>query len=124
MTEVIFSSSYDEKKPTRKCIWSIKKIFFASTGMFTQEIWIQFGQVKIVNGVNLTGYGIKKIVVNTCENDSAHFTIQSEQSKVPNSNGLQIIKLKLKKNPKTRVLKIELLEGYEDFFTFRNVGAL
>ena len=124
MTEVIFSSSYDEKNPPENVFDQSKKTFFASTGMFPQEICIQFEPVKIVNSVNVTGYGIKKIAVHTCENDSAHFTKQSEQSKVPNSNGLQSIKLELKKNPKTRVLKVEVLEGYEDFFTIHNIGVL
>ena len=124
MSEIIFSSSYDEKNPPENVFDQSKKTFFASTGMFPQEICIQFEPVKIVNSVNVTGYEIKKIAVHTCENDSTHFTKQSEQSKVLNSNGLQSIKLELKKNPKTRVLKVEVLEGYEDFFTIHNIGVL
>ena len=58
--EVIFSSSYDEKNPPENVFDHSKKTFFASTGILPQEIWIQFEPVKIVNGVNLTGYGIKK----------------------------------------------------------------
>ena len=124
MSEVIFSSSYDEKNPPENIFDQSKKTFFASTGMFPQEICIQFEPLKIVNSVNVTSYGIKKIAIHTCENDSAHFTKQCEQSKIPNSNGLQSIKLELKKSPKTRVLKIEVLEGYEDFFSIHNVGVL
>ncbi len=124
MAEIIFSSSYDEKNPPENIFEPSKKTFFSSTGMFPQEICIQFEPIKTVNNVNITGYGIKKIAIHTCENDSAHFKIQSEQDKIPNSNGLQNIKLELKKNPKTRVLKIEVLEGYEDFFTIHNVNVL
>ena len=124
MAEVIFSSSYDEKHPPENIFDSSKKTFFSSTGMYPQEICIQFEPVKVISNVNVTGYGIKKIAIHTCENDSAHFTKQSEDSKVSNSNGLQNIKLELKKSPKVRVLKIEVLEGYEDFFTIHNVGIL
>ena len=124
MAEVIFSSSYDEKHPPENIFENSKKTFFASTGMFPQEICIQIEPIKIVNTVNVTSYGIKKIAIHSCENDSAHFTKQSEQSNISNSSGLQSIKLELKKNPKVRVLKIEVLEGYEDFFTIQNVGVL
>ena len=122
MAEVIFSSSYDEKHPPENIFEPSKKTFFASTGMFPQEICIQFEPIKIISSINITSYGIKKIAIHSCENDSAHFTKQSEQSKIPNSNGMQNIKLELKKNPKVRVLKIEILEGYEDFFTIHNIS--
>ena len=124
MAEVIFTSSYDEKHPPEDIFDPSNKTFFSSTGMFPQEICIQFEPIKVVNRVTLTCYGVKKIAIHSCENDSAHFTKQSEQQKIPNSNGLQSIKLELKKNPKVRVLKIEVLEGYEDFFTIHNVGIL
>ena len=124
MAEVIFSSSYDEKHPPEDIFDQSNKTFFSSTGMFPQEICIQFDPIKVVNRVTLTCYGVKKIAIHSCENDSAHFIKQSEQPKIPNSNGLQNIKLELKKNPKVRVLKIEVLEGYEDFFTIHNVGVI
>ena len=93
--------------------------------MFPQEICVQFDPFKIVNNVSLTGFGIKKIVIHTCENDSAvNFIKQAEQANVPNSNGLQSIKLDLKKNPRVKVMKIEVLEGYDEFFTIHTFGVL
>ena len=124
--EVIFSSSYDEKNPPENIFdTSTKKTFFSSTGMFPQEICVQFEPFKIVNNVSLTGYGIKKIAIHTCENDSAvNFIKQCEKSNIPNSGGLQSIKLDLKKSPRVKVLKIEVLEGYEDFFSIHTFGVL
>ena len=123
--EVIFSSSYDEKNPPENIFDGSKKTFFSSTGMFPQEINIQFEPFKIVNSVSLTGYGIKKVAIHTCENDSAvKFVKQSEQSNIPNSGGLQSIKLDLKKSPRVKVLKLEVLEGYEDFFPIHAFGVL
>ena len=43
---------------------------------------------------------------------------------MPKSNGLQSIKLDLKKNPRVKVMKIEVLEGYEDYFTIHTFGVL
>ena len=123
--EVIFSSSYDEKNPPENIFDNSKKTFFSSTGMFPQEINIQFEPFKIVNNVSLTGYGIKKIAIHTCENDSAvKFVNQCEQANIPNSGGLQSIKLDLKKVPRVKVLKLEILEGYEDFFSIHTFGVL
>ena len=124
--EVIFSSSYDEKNPPENIFdTSTKKTFFSSTGMFPQEICVQFYPFKIVNNVSLTSYGIKKIAIHTCENDSAvNFIKQCEKSNIPNSGGLQSIKLDLKKSPRVKVLKIEVLEGYEDFFSIHTFGVL
>ena len=123
--EIIFASSYDEKHPPENIFDNNKKTFFSSTGMFPQEICVQFDPFKIVNNVSLTGYGIKKIAIHTCENDSAvNFIKQIEQNNVPKSNGLQSIKLDLKKNPRVKVMKIEVLEGYEDYFTIHTFGVL
>ena len=126
MAEVIFASSYDEKNPPENVLDTTKKKFFASTGMFPQEICIQYEPFKIVNSVSITSYGIKKVAIYTCENDSAvNFVKQAEKNDIPESNNsLQSTKLELKKSPRVKVLKIEILEGYEDFFSIHNIGVL
>ena len=123
MAEVIFASSYDEKNPPSNIFSSNRKEFFSSTGMFPQELCIQFETEKIVKGVSITSYGIKKVEIQTCENDSVvNFTKQAEQGDVPSSSGLQNISLTLGKSPRVKVLKIVILEGYEDFFTIQQVS--
>ncbi len=122
MAEIIFSSSYDEKNPPENILNPSKDKFFTSTGMFPQEICIQFDTVKPVKSVGVISHGIKKISIQTCENDSVvNFKNQAEQNEIPNDSGLQKIKLNLVKNPNAKVLKIEVLEGYEDFFSIHSV---
>ncbi len=122
MAEIIFSSSYDEKNPPENILNPSKDKFFTSTGMFPQEICIQFDTVKPVKSVGVISHGIKKISIQTCENDSVvNFKTQAEQNEIPNDSGLQKIKLNLVKNPNAKVLKIEVLEGYEDFFSIHSV---
>ena len=122
MAEIIFSSSYDEKNPPENILNPSKDKFFTSTGMFPQEICIQFDTVKPVKSVGVISHGIKKISIQTCENDSVvNFKTQAEQNEIPNDSGLQKIKLNLVKNPNVKVLKIEVLEGYEDFFSIHSV---
>lgn len=123
MAEVIFASSYDEKNPPSNIFSSNKKEFFSSTGMFPQELCIQFETEKIVKGVSITSYGIKRVEIQTCENDSVvNFTKQAEQGDVPSSSGLQNISLNLGQGPRVKVLKVVVLEGYEDFFTIQQVS--
>ena len=122
MSEIIFSSSYDEKHPPENILNPSKDKYFTSTGMFPQEICIQFETVKSVKSVTIVSYGIKKVSIQTCENDSVvNFKTQAEQNEIPNERGLQKIKLNLVKNPNVKVLKIEVLEGYEDFFSIHSV---
>ena len=122
MSEILFSSSYDEKNPPENILSPSKDKFFSSTGMFPQEICIQFDSVKTVNSVGISSYGTKKLSVQTCENDSVvNFKIQAEKDKIANEKGIQKIKLNLNKKPNVKVLKIEVLEGYEDFFSIHSV---
>ena len=121
--EVIFSSSYDDRNPPTNIFTNNKKEFFSSTGMFPQEITIQFETTKNVNKVNLISYGIKKIKIETCENDTVvKFKTQAEQKDVPNSNSLQNISMNISDKGKVKVLKIVVEEGYEDFFTIHSVN--
>ena len=93
--------------------------------MFPQEICIQFDNPKTINTVGITSYGIKKVSIQTCENDSVvNFNKQAEQKDISNGNSLQKIKLKLDKSPTVKVLKIEVLEGHEDFFSIHNVNIM
>ena len=125
MSTVIFSSSYDEKYPPENILNESSNQFFTGTGMFPQEICIQFDTNRQVSSLSLKSYGIKKIRVETCENDSVvNFKKQSEQSEIPAGNGLQSIKLNLTKPANVKVLKIEVLEGYEDFFSIHNLAIL
>ena len=122
MSEIIFSSSYDEKHPPENILTPSKDKFFSSTGMFPQEICIQFDSVKPVKSLDITSYGIKKLSIQTCENDSVvNFKNQVEEDKIKNEKGIQKIKLNLDKKPNVKVLKIEVLEGYEDFFSIHSV---
>ena len=122
MSEIIFSSSYDEKHPPENILTPSKDKFFSSTGMFPQEICIQFDSVKPVKSLDITSYGIKKLSIQTCENDSVvNFKNQVEEDKIKNEKGIQKIKLNLDEKPNVKVLKIEVLEGYEDFFSIHSV---
>ena len=123
MSSVVFSSSYDEKNSPNNIFTSNNKEFFSTTGMFPQELCIQFDTIKNLNKINIKSYGIKKIEILTSENDSAmNFSKEAEQDNIKNG-GLQTISLNLAKKPKVKVLKIEILEGDEDFCSIHKVDV-
>lgn len=123
MAEVIFSSSYDEANKPNNIFISNRGEFFSSTGMYPQELCVQFETERIVKTIAIASYGIKKIEIHTCENDSAvNFTLEAEQSGIPASGSLQNINLNLNKGPRVKVLKIVVIEGHEDFFSIQNVN--
>ena len=90
--------------------------------MYPQEICIQFNTPIKIQSVNISSFGIKSVQIQTCENDSVvNFTKQAGQNEVPNNSDLQNINLSLTANPLVKVLKLIVLEGYEDFFSIHSV---
>ena len=71
MVDVLFSSSFDEKFSPLNVLNSNNKQFWTSTGLYPQEIILNLDTEKIVNSINVVGYNIKKLVVESCENENS-----------------------------------------------------
>jgi len=124
MAEVIFGSSFDDKHGIDCIMNPDKKQFWSSTGLFPQELFIQLQQEKMLSSLSITSYGIKKLLLESCENDSAvNFIKQGEVSDVPNKEGkLQEYTVECKGGKPVKILKICILEGYEDFCSIHYVA--
>ncbi len=124
MAETIFSSSFDDKHGTETILNPDKKTFWSSTGLFPQEIFIQLQQEKTLSSITITSYGVKKLLVESCENDSAvNFSKQGEIADVPNKEGkLQEFSVECKAGKPVKILKICVLEGHEDFCSIHYVA--
>jgi hypothetical protein len=124
MTEIIFASSFDDKAQPQN-IFGTNKEFWTTTGLYPQELIIQFENSKKIDSISITSYGIRKIVIESCENDSATvFTKQAEMIDVPFSqNSLQEFFLNFNSSQnKVKILKIRVEAGYEDFCSINNVN--
>lgn len=124
MTEIIFSSSYDDKFPAENVL-SSGKDFWTSTGLYPQELLLQLESTKTLTSINLVSYGIKNIVIESCENESAiTFVKQAEMIDVPYTEGkLQEFFLNFKSvNSKTKILKVAIEAGYENFCFIHNIS--
>lgn len=124
MAEVIFSSSFDNKHSTENILNSDKKLFWSSTGLFPQELFIQLQAEKVLSSLSFLTFGVKKLTIESCENDSAvNFVKQGEIDNIPNKEGkLQDFSVDCKAGKSVKILKIAILEGYEDFCSLHNIS--
>ena len=124
MAEIIFSSSFDDKHSSENILNPDKKLFWSSTGLFPQEIFVQLQIEKILNSLSFSSYGIKKILVETCENDSAvNFVKQGELNDIQHKEGkMQEFSISFKEAKPAKLIKVSILEGHEDFCSVHNIN--
>jgi heat shock protein beta-11 len=124
MAETIFSSSYDGKYSPENVLTVSPKEFWVSTGLFPQELSIQLDDESVVNSASLVTYGVKKIMIETCENTSAvNFTKQASMQDVPfKENKLQEFFLNFSSPKTTKIIKITVLEGYDEFCSINYIS--
>ena len=122
MTEIIFASSFDNKFQPQNVFASNKEIW-TTTGLYPQELIIQYDVAKSISSANISSYGIKKIYIESCENDSAvNFVKQSEMIDIPFTEGkVQEFFLNFTSPAKIKVLKVRIDEGYDDFSSIHNI---
>ena len=118
MVDVLFSSSFDEKFSPLNVLNSNNKQFWTSTGLYPQEIILNLDTEKIVNSINVVGYNIKKLVVESCENEnSITSTIrQAEMNEISFKDGkIQDFFVDFSSKKPIKIIKFIILEGYDDF---------
>ncbi len=123
MTDVIFSSSYDDKHPPQNVLTN-NKLFWSSTGLYPQEILLQLESPSNINSVNISSYGIKKISIESCENDSAiNFIKQAEIYDVPfKDSKTQSFFMTFNGQKRiAKLIRIIIDEGYDDFCAINNI---
>ena len=123
--EVVFATSFDEKNPPSNIFSDSKAMFWASTGVYPQEIIVVMNQAKPLSEALISGYSIKNISIESCENDSAvKFITQSEKKEVQfKENSIQEISLKFNNTSTVnRIIKIIISDGYGPFCSINKVN--
>lgn len=124
MTDVIFASSFDDRHPPQNILINNKE-FWSTTGLYPQEIILNLDTATNISSVNISSYGIKKISIESCENDSAmNFIKQAEIFDVPSKDGKnQSFFLTFSGNKKmSKLIRIIIEEGYDDFCSLFNIS--
>jgi heat shock protein beta-11 len=121
MAEIIFSSSYDDRHAPQNVLSNDSNIW-TSTGLYPQELVIQLQAEKSISLLTVESFGIKKILIETCENDSAvNFTKQVEKE-IDNKDFFQENNLNFSNNKVVKIIKVIVLEGYDNFCAIRNIS--
>lgn len=124
MVDILFSSSFDEKYSPLNVLESNSKIFWTSTGMYPQELILSLDSEKTVNSINVIGYNIKKIVIESCENEnSINSTFrQAELNEIAFKEGkIQDFNVDFSVKKPIKLIKFIILEGYDDFCSVNTI---
>jgi heat shock protein beta-11 len=124
MSEVVFSSSFDDKFLPSNVLISGNREYWVSTGLYPQELFIQMESEKLINSVSISTYAVKRITFESCENDSAvNFTKQAEMNDVPFKDGkLQEFFLNFNQQKPSKLIKMTINEGYDDFCSVHSIS--
>jgi len=123
MSEILFSSSYDDTHPPQNILTNNKE-FWTCTGLYPQELCIHLDSTRNINSVSISSFGVKQIIIETCESESAGtFVKQAEMIDVPPGNGkLQEYFLNFtQQSSKVKILKLKILDGYEEFCSVHSI---
>jgi hypothetical protein len=124
MSEIIFATSFDDKYTPINILSNNNEDFWTTTGLYPQEVFIKLDQPKMLSTMNIVCYNIKKIIVETCENDSAvTYVRQAEQSEIPvKENKLQDFTLNFNAAKQAKIIKITICDGYDEFSCINSVS--
>jgi heat shock protein beta-11 len=125
MVDVLFSSSFDDKYSPMNVLNDNKQAFWTSTGMYPQELILSLDHEKAVNSLNVVGYGIKKLVVESCENENSITSTfrQSELNEIPFKDGkIQDFNVEFSIKKPIKLIKFIILEGYDDFCSINSIA--
>ena len=124
MSEDFVSKGYDPKSSPGDVFHKPKynSRFYMSKGEFPEEISILFNTPRSIKSVALESQGIKKVAVQTSRDSyNDNYEVQAEQDDCPKGTQHQNIILNLPKTPTVKAMKIQLIEGYGDFFTIHGL---
>ncbi|CAG9462086.1 unnamed protein product [Pedinophyceae sp. YPF-701] len=95
--------------------------FWATTGMFPQEITIDLGQVSTLVKMQLSGMSIRKLAMDKCDQDTPQrfdrvFEVDIDQRPMKLSQHTHVLQ-----NIRARFVRFVLLDGSEEFASLNRV---
>ena len=125
MVDVLFSSSFDDKYSPLNVLTPNNKQFWTSTGLYPQEIILNLDSEKTVNSIQVVGYNIKKLVVESSENENSITSTfrQAELNEIAFKDGkIQEFNVDFSNKKPIKLIKFIILEGYDDFCSVNTIA--
>lgn len=122
--EVLSATCFDPQHPPAAVIDGSSTTFFASTGLFPQQLVLRLPSKSSLACVEIVGTSLKHIVLERCDGPAAvNWQPYAEQA-VPDDDGaLQTTTVSVPPFPATH-LRLTITEGYADFVTIVHLRLL
>eukprot|EP00743_Colponemidia_sp_Colp-15_P003468 GILK01003745.1.p1 GENE.GILK01003745.1~~GILK01003745.1.p1 ORF type:complete len:143 (-),score=11.31 GILK01003745.1:180-566(-) len=122
--QVIMATSFDERHPPESILDGRDSTFWVSTGLYPQELLVQFDAPASIRRVKLTSTGIRRIIIEGCEGSSpVNFEKLTEQDLTDRSGRLQNETISLTSARSLRFLKLIISSGWSDFCSIHKLSV-
>ena len=120
--EVACATSFDERFDPANVLRN-NNSFWLTTGMFPQELTIQFQQAQVVNEVRFVSTGIKKVAIEGCQTANGNgFKVIGESREIPHNRGQRQSEAVSIEQPSSYIMiKFVIQDGWEDFSSVHQV---
>merc|ERR1712003_391176 len=118
-TTITFATSHDQHYPPESCIDGEPTTFWATTGLYPQEIILTFGAPVEIDHCVLSCSGVKDFALEKSDRSATKFEELSRQTIEDPENGTTTIKLN-DNEVTARHLKLKILSGHGPFCMLRN----
>ena len=100
--------------------------YWLTTGMFPQELTIQFQQAQVVNEVRFVSTGVKKVAIEGCQTANGNgFKVIGESREIPANRGQRQSESVAIDQPSSYIMiKFVITEGWEDFASVHNIQVV
>lgn len=122
-SQVVLSTSCDEKYPPENIIDGKNDTFWVSTGMIPQELVITFQALMNISSVSIVCYNVKKLCLErSVQNEPRDFE-PLEEKELENSDGqLQMEEISLN-NTTAQHLRLNIKGAYDQFVAIYKVSV-
>ncbi|PVD23714.1 hypothetical protein C0Q70_16987 [Pomacea canaliculata] len=120
--QIVLSTSSDENHPPENIIDGLDETFWATTGLYPQEVIIRFKSPINISSVAISCFNVQKIALEGSEQDNSDkFVLLSEQEFDRDDHHKQNEEIRVEGNKQVHCLRLLITSGYDHFVAVYNV---
>uniref|UniRef100_A0A061QVC3 Heat shock protein beta-11 n=1 Tax=Tetraselmis sp. GSL018 TaxID=582737 RepID=A0A061QVC3_9CHLO len=121
--KIVLATCYDERFPPENATDGKSNTFWVTTGLYPQEIIVEFDRVTNVTRVTTTSVNVQKIIVEKSESKRPEKFEKAFEAELPN-NGLKPQTDTQQVTFRAKFLRVIIASGYEHFAALSKVAAI
>eukprot|EP00047_Mylnosiga_fluctuans_P019475 m.82865 g.82865 ORF g.82865 m.82865 type:complete len:140 (+) comp8140_c0_seq2:1166-1585(+) len=120
-SQVVFATSWDKQHPPENVLDGNDKTFWATTGLYPQELHITFpANTKLVL-IEVRCAGVKKLSILKTDKPKPTNFEELDSAELQDDGGMQLHEFKIQPSP-ARHIKVVINSGSDDFCAIYNIG--